>query len=951
MTYSRPAIGTVSVRGPGDRAPRTQIVGNTGGVRQAPNARLIDASSVEIAGKNAGQGAAEISKFLNDFAPIVKDVGKALLEQQANRQLGELQATDPTLGERYRNADPDAQAKIDTLSPLTKDLFIRSQMATSQRAYQEVFPVLALADSRLTAANARENPEEYAQALNEVQTKAESQSGLAALPPGVRGAMAADLGQINGAVRGKLYSAQERQQQSDNAVMTGDGMVTDIDKLGDDIKVERKNGGDTTALFKAGQQAYADDVKRRTSSGQTTPLRHLSSVLGRAAVKLDRYRESGQFQQAEQLLDVLEVLSNGELKLDNGLNYWEQSIKVGDQGKTVNVSSFISSQRKITEQGAKKENVRDVEEKILPLALRVQAGDQTAVPEFQALVPLIAKNPDALKAALSVFSVSQNFGEQLTVNDADLLSAVYDPGRDRDAVAQRIIGRMQMGSLSAPMAMTLLQRNLQGREDPADPNVRAANAASIAAQSGMLEAQALYLTRKETERAREKNTTVPTDLQKQNTRFLKGEAFNRTVEQINTAAESGTPLTKEEVNQAYLDNVQAIVNEKIEQLADPDSLPDFVPIGQVIADDLNAMRSNILNGKKGIEMFPPRLIELAVQKGIDLKAPDAMSRVSKLLYGQMGAVTDKNGNKEYPEPGEQIKEMIRDAKRERGNGVGNGGWQRGIDAQTDAMERGVLIPPNEGATKKNGDQSALPQQLMQGLQQVAGVVLPGGSSSAKAGELPEMTVNDDQIELLAKLWSGREQPTLTTPAAPQVAANSPTRPIPLAIRNDRHEFFIAIGIAEGTRTPNGGYTRAYYGHRDPGDNNYNRGTVSGGRGNNLSPKQVDARWMGLLTDSSIRWSPVLKQLGLQPGTQGYNRTMFNILDLTVQAPAAVRDFVAKLNRVKGQNWTVEALAKARADSFYRYNGTLDAPGFNNDYGLLFRDQRSRAGAFDYKKRF
>ena len=55
MTYSRPATGTVSVRGPGDRSPRTQVVDNTGGVRASANARLIDASSAQIAGQNAGQ--------------------------------------------------------------------------------------------------------------------------------------------------------------------------------------------------------------------------------------------------------------------------------------------------------------------------------------------------------------------------------------------------------------------------------------------------------------------------------------------------------------------------------------------------------------------------------------------------------------------------------------------------------------------------------------------------------------------------------------------------------------------------------------------------------------------------------------------------------------------------------------------------------------------------------
>jgi hypothetical protein len=49
--------------------------------------------------------------------------------------------------------------------------------------------------------------------------------------------------------------------------------------------------------------------------------------------------------------------------------------------------------------------------------------------------------------------------------------------------------------------------------------------------------------------------------------------------------------------------------------------------------------------------------------------------------------------------------------------------------------------------------------------------------------------------------------------------------------------------------------------------------------------------------------------------------------------------------------TIEAIAKARADSFINpVTGRLEAGGFGNSYSRLFADQRSRAGSFDYKKR-
>jgi hypothetical protein len=80
--------------------------------------------------------------------------------------------------------------------------------------------------------------------------------------------------------------------------------------------------------------------------------------------------------------------------------------------------------------------------------------------------------------------------------------------------------------------------------------------------------------------------------------------------------------------------------------------------------------------------------------------------------------------------------------------------------------------------------------------------------------------------------------------------------------------------------------------------------------------------------------------------------MFNILDLRVQAPAAVQTFISKLPQVMKQGLTIEAIAKARADSFFNpRTGGLEAGGFGNDYSRLFADQRSRAGVYDYKRRF
>jgi hypothetical protein len=223
-----------------------------------------------------------------------------------------------------------------------------------------------------------------------------------------------------------------------------------------------------------------------------------------------------------------------------------------------------------------------------------------------------------------------------------------------------------------------------------------------------------------------------------------------------------------------------------------------------------------------------------------------------------------------------------------------------------------------------------------------------GASPATAGNIDFAT--PESLTALHQSWEFGTDGLRTKPL-PQVSAASEARVVPTAVGNDRHEFFVLIGVSEGTRTPAGGYTKAYYGHSDPGDTHRNRGTVSGGRVSGASPEMVDLRWMGRLTTVQQNMRPLLIVMGLQPGTQGFNRVMFNMLDLEVQSPKARQGFVGKLFEMKKNNWTVESIAKARADSFINpATGDLEAGGFGNSYQALFKDQRSRAGVYDYRRR-
>ena len=166
-----------------------------------------------------------------------------------------------------------------------------------------------------------------------------------------------------------------------------------------------------------------------------------------------------------------------------------------------------------------------------------------------------------------------------------------------------------------------------------------------------------------------------------------------------------------------------------------------------------------------------------------------------------------------------------------------------------------------------------------------------------------------------------------------------------SIGSSDHPFFVSIGVNEGTRTANGGYTKNFYGHTDPGDGHNNRGTVSGGRGNNYTPEEVDKKWRGILNQTQQKYANQLSRFA-SPGTDVYNQIMFNILDLRVQAPAAVPDFVKRIPRIIAEGATPEVIGRLRAESFINpRTGRLEASGFNNDMNRLEADQRRRAGNF------
>ncbi|MCU0548645.1 MAG: hypothetical protein MUC48_04785 [Leptolyngbya sp. Prado105] len=154
----------------------------------------------------------------------------------------------------------------------------------------------------------------------------------------------------------------------------------------------------------------------------------------------------------------------------------------------------------------------------------------------------------------------------------------------------------------------------------------------------------------------------------------------------------------------------------------------------------------------------------------------------------------------------------------------------------------------------------------------------------------------------------------------------------------------AVGSAEGTRTPDGGKTWAYYGHVDPGNGVWNMGSFSYQHGadspDDADRKQLDRlrRQYNMIQDSAIA-------AGLRLGLA----EQLNGIDLANQAPLAALDQGGYIDRLRqaydrGLQGS-EAVLQARTYSYLNpRTNQWEAPGLGNTEESISRDQARRQSA-------
>lgn len=206
------------------------------------------------------------------------------------------------------------------------------------------------------------------------------------------------------------------------------------------------------------------------------------------------------------------------------------------------------------------------------------------------------------------------------------------------------------------------------------------------------------------------------------------------------------------------------------------------------------------------------------------------------------------------------------------------------------------------------------------------------------------------------VWEAENRPKTRTTTARRSTTESVKAPVLVNDGSDRAVIFAGgsdslvartVGHAEGTRTPNGRRTRAYYGHTDPGNGVWNLGSFSfqhcrEAQYNCTTPQQADEHQLLRLQKQTDR----LRQQAAAIGLAMTLEEELNGIDLTNQSPRAAlsewgyadRLLQAKQRGLKGQ----DAILEARVWSYWNPKADRwNAPGLGNTEAGIRHDQQRR----------
>ena len=979
MTYSRPGNGRVNVS-PGRTGGNVPEIRLPDPVRRTEDAAYRDYRSPSQAAKNVAiknQGINALIEFAT--GEEVQRFARQEIDRRAKQEAGKAIDAYPAIATTNKGT-PEEIAAYNALSPRAKDFVVEAKAANAVSAYGPALEGQLAKETILTAPGSTE--EQRAPARARATAAARDAAGLSALPPYQLVVNGERLAQIDGAFKGTAYKARVAKEADLAQVGLIQGAAASLSDAWRDLsKIGATDvAGDQplTAGWRETQQAVVDAAAN--NFGPQGQARILAAGIGEAVSRITDPQEKLEFLQRTRAEARRGPLYGPEGKTDI------YSIPLDQKGKTIKslldelipgaeVEADKSLLGKTYLQMEQLRAAGDVQgARNLGLSSLELLNDTSKIPSFIADIESLTtrKTPEMQQRGFSMFE-RQLDGEDSTALYKEMILApvgTYDPNDIMKMFTLAQKGEENVDYIRKRKSFRNAQADAGGAYDVGFSNYL---------QYTGLSDQELYRND-----ASGKKVLTEAGLQAQFNFLQEVRAkYFAKMDEADPAKFNPLEALKSSINEAIADKKEkAGSNEGV--VSDPQSSyvgwaksslgalaqASAANGGQLESTNIPAaaINPNILSAwqqqnpdtafdslsglqkekllVRSIQSF--KKFDAASGQYVNYTEQEATQRAVAMLKEAERKAADNPApaTQRVPDVVPETPEELKQARRPGVKGYGREPIVNTLELLNKAAQWATTKQEDPFNFNKIFNNGGLGPQAMSYVDGFLNMTL--GAAPANAGQLDFGT--PEGLEALRQSWHFGQQGLNTAPL-PQVAAATPVRYAPVAILSDKHELFVMIGVAEGTRTASGGYTKAYYGHTDSGDGNWNRGTVSGGRGTSASPQMVDRKWMGTLTNVQQRMRGALIVHGLQPGTAGYNRVMFNLMDLTVQSPAAARDFAGKLIQMKNANWTVEAIAKARADSYINpATGRLDAPGFGNNYQRLFKDQRSRAGVYDYRRR-
>ena len=1007
--FRRPQTSTTRVGGRIERPNRLSGADRVRVTRQQ-SGRFKDYSSPEIIGQNASQGFAEVGNFLEkviDTAiPAAKDLMQDFGVREAQGLLG-----DPDFVRSLREKGGEGRVLYDRLNPFGQEVIDKTLAEGVVQEFNSGMDSALFSDDLLTRTPT--TPEEAATQRTARIERLDGllqETGFENLPTSARAQAMQGVAALEGRARGLVRTAQTATDV--NQLDTRDATaITSLLTLG----VDNQTLGDAfDSGAQAGTPEEREAVATEARNVVTNVRQRIVEIAGSA--RTPRSAAELLAQSAEQLagteggaakLELLE-LALVDLEVD-GVQLGNQLI--GKSGKSlINVvrESQVAAdsiadredQDRINSAGLQVLQQMDGVMKNDQLSLE-EKSDKLAELEQQFFSNILTQGYDLAlieKATRVVAGLRQQAGLPIQAESMELYSQLkFD--MNAGTLTQEEANARAAAIPDAQVRLNALQDVKAFKDGEADPssasnnNGRRREANRDIVQRGARDVHQAMLEGPQSGAYESSGITALRTGQGVNGSWEeritnRGEQQFRARVDANAASDKPEKLTPELLDQWYReeqenavtyflsDKGQAAIVEQVERKDTAQALQWNEQIKTNLKDVV---------GTPSVAVFPTEMVDL--YKQLNEGKPVNYAAVSKWYVGYMGPLKNPDGTAAFKDPRKTWRGILDVQKPQEGvrNDAPNPAsgpmaaplgfgmidpraTQAGLEKlasmfglQLDLGQSTEAKPVASQEAAKPTESNA-PRLEVLALSALTGTASPypvvqTANSDEQTPDPTQMVINQEEWATFRRIWGSPNNPQSgqpyrpNTPPLPQVVATKPIRPVRLTMASPNHPNVVLIGLNEGTRTPNGGYTQAYYGHSDP-ISGYNQGSFSAQQGYN-SPQQADRAWMGKVNSATgAYFLPAMRAAGLQRGTAGFDRLLFNLQDAYIQSPEAVTASGGLLDRIPEmvqRGLTIEAIAKSRADSYINpTTGRLET-GFAN-YTALLKDQRSRAGTWDYKRR-